>query len=147
MLRHMFPPSWKWTDAIIRLLCHHVCKRLPYCYLDVCHPIIWVMLLSTRFLTLQEEIKVTWFTFGYMVNHQATPTAIMPGLWQWLSHGRVHCLTTQLTDSCKNMTAFFTALNTNDTPWTHGSTLVVWSYGITCQSMGPWTYSAWSYVV
>jgi hypothetical protein len=57
ILTHMFPSSWKWTDAIIRLLCLHVCKRLPFCYLDVCHPVI--ILLSERFLTLQEEIKIT----------------------------------------------------------------------------------------
>jgi hypothetical protein len=35
-------------------------------------------------------------------------------------------------DSYKNMTAFVTALNTNETPGTHGSALVVWSYGTTC---------------
>jgi hypothetical protein len=35
-------------------------------------------------------------------------------------------------DTCKNMTAFVTALHTNETPQTHGSALVVWSYGTTC---------------
>jgi hypothetical protein len=83
---------------------------------------------------------------GYIISHEETPAVIMPGLWQWLSHGHAHCCAAQLIDSCKNMTAFITALDGNDTPGTYCSALIVGSYGIIWKSMGPWAYSAWSYM-